>query len=300
MKHLFILASVILFVSCNGPHDYVVKAVRHMDKQGLFAEGPAWDAARKEALSAKPANLEEAHEIVRKALTVAGGKHSFIYSADKVNQDATRTTWEMPSVVMDENNMAQIKLPPFHGNRQEGIKYALSVIEAIPDTVSGVLIDIRQNTGGNMYPMIAAVHRFINDGDNMLRFRSRKRTQWIPLSFVCSGAGIEVKSHIDCPVALLTDSLTASSGEATLLCFRGQENTKTFGGETAGYASANAPIAMPDGSSLVLTTGCDVARTDEVFCDDPIAPDVPTTNPEADATAWLLTAIRSTQTGRQR
>jgi hypothetical protein len=44
---------------------------------------------------------------------------------------------------------------------------------------------------------------------------------------------------------------------------------------------------MPDGSSLVLTTGCDVARTGEAFCDDPIAPDVSTETPLEDALAWL-------------
>jgi len=291
MKHLFIIASLFLAISCSGPHSYVVKAVRLMDKHGLFAEGQEWEAAKKVAFNSKPQNLDEAHEIVKGALAVAGGKHSFIYPADMVNEDATNTAWEMPSVEIDENNIAKIKLPPFRGNREEGIKYANSVIDEIPDDIAGVVIDIRHNTGGDMYPMIAAVHRFISNGDKMLRFRSRKRTQWIPLSYVCNGAGVEVKSLIDCPVAILTDSLTASSGEATLLCFRGQDNARTFGTETAGYASANTPFAMPDGSSLVLTTGCDVARTDEVFCDEPITPDVPTSSPEADAVSWLLSIV---------
>ena len=90
-----------------------------------------------------------------------------------------------------------------------------------------------------------------------------------------------------CPVALLTDDMTASSGEATLLCFRGLASARSFGAPTAGYASANTPYRMPDGSQLVLTTSCDMARTGEIFCDDPIAPDVPTDHPLEDALAWL-------------
>jgi len=288
LRHLFIIASLFMALSCSGPRNYVVKAVKLMDRHGLFAEGPEWEVAKKEALGSRPENMDDAHEVVKNALSVAGGKHSFIYPADMVNKDAANTGWEMPSITIDGNNIAMIKLPPFHGNREEGIRYASSVIESIPDDIAGAIIDLRHNTGGDMYPMIAAVHRFIRDGDKMLRFRSRKRTQWIPLAYVCSVAGIESRPHIDCPVAILTDSLTASSGEATLLCFRGQENAKTFGGETAGYASANTPYAMPDGSSLVLTTGCDVARTDESFCDEPIAPDAPTSSPETAATTWLL------------
>ena len=44
---------------------------------------------------------------------------------------------------------------------------------------------------------------------------------------------------------------------------------------------------MPDGSKLVLTISCDVARTGEIFCDDPIAPEVATDQPLEEALAWL-------------
>jgi C-terminal processing protease CtpA/Prc len=77
-------------------------------------------------------------------------------------------------------------------------------------------------------------------------------------------------------VAILTNEWTASSGEALLICFRGLEKVRVFGSPTAGYASANTPFPLPDGSKLVLTIGCDVARTGEEFCDDPIAPDTAT------------------------
>lgn len=55
-----------------------------------------------------------------------------------------------------------------------------------------------------------------------------------------------------------------------------------------------APEAyMLDGYTLLITIGCDVARTGEVFCDDPIAPDVETETPLEDAVAW----IKSQRTG---
>lgn len=88
-------------------------------------------------------------------------------------------------------------------------------------------------------------------------------------------------------MAILTDDRTASSGEATLICFRGLDYVRVFGGPTAGYASANQPFALPGGDQLILTTGCDVARTGEVFCDDPIAPDVVTDSPLEDALEWI-------------
>ena len=287
MRKLVFLFLPFLILSCSDPQRYVHKAVGIMSKEGLYAEGVQWDSAKNAALKSNPETMEDAYSVVREALKLAGGKHSFLSPANRVAEDNVRE-WEMPSVTMLDNNIASVKLPPFHGNKEEGLRYANAVLEGIPDDISGIIIDLRGNVGGDMYPMIAAVHRFIPDGNDMLRFKTRKRTSWIPRSFVLNAVGVAEKQFLDCPVAILTDSLTASSGEATLLCFRGLENVKTFGCPTAGYASSNCPYAMPDGSSLVLTTGCDVARTNEVFCDDPIAPDIATDNPETDAMSWLL------------
>ena len=106
-------------------------------------------------------------------------------------------------------------------------------------------------------------------------------------AFVMRSVGMEQQSPIHCQVALLTDEWTASSGEAVLICFRGLENTRTFGSPTAGYCSCNQPFPLPGGSRLVLTTGEDIARTGEVFCDDPIEPDVMTETPLEKALEWL-------------
>ena len=281
-----ILAAAAIAVSCaDADKTFVRKAVRLMDKNGLFAEGPQWESARAEALAASPSSPEEARQLVGTALKVAGGKHSFLQNAQSVQQNAT-SEWATPSVSFQEDGIPVITLPHFSGNSDEGLKYANAVLEALPETLPGVVIDLRGNTGGNMYPMIAAVQRFLPDGD-VIRFRARKRTQWIPLDYVLSTVGVQRLSRIECPVAILTDEMTASSGEAVLIGFRGLDDVRVFGAPTAGYASGNAPFPLPDGSNLVLTTGCDVARTGEAFCDDPIVPDVPSDDPLAAAIAWL-------------
>lgn len=137
-----------------------------------------------------------------------------------------------------------------------------------------------------MYPMIAAVHRFLPD-DIILQLRTRRNDMKINVSYVMKVAGVAQQTSIDCPVALLTDEWTGSSGEAVLLCFRGLANARTFGAPTAGYASCNQPFNLPGGSKLVLTTGEDVARTGEVFCDDSIEPDMLTEMPFEAALEWL-------------
>ena len=272
--------------SCSGPNiQYVKKAVRIMDKNGIYAQGPEWEKAKAEALAAKPSSLEEAQEIVIQAGKVAGGKHTFLMTADEMTENDT-TAWEMPTVELMEGGIAAIKLPQFMGNSEDGIKYANTVLNALPNTLQGVIIDLRGNRGGNMYPMIAAVHRFLPN-DNIIQLRTRRNNMKINVEYVLKVANVAQQAPINSPVALLTDEWTGSSGEAVLLCFRGLTNARTFGTPTAGYASCNQSFNLLGGSQLVLTTGEDVARTGEVFCDDPINPDMLTETPFEAALEWI-------------
>jgi len=282
---LFLLITCIMMSCGDSNTRYVKKAIRIMDKNGIYAQGSEWEQAKSLALATHPTTLEEAQEIVLQAGKVAGGKHTFLMTTSDVTHNDT-SACEMPIVTL-KNDIAVIKLPPFMGNAEEGIKYANTVLNALPDALNGVIIDLRGNRGGNMYPMISAVHRFLPN-DIILRWRTRKGNTDINVDYVMRMANVARQTAIDCPVALLTDEWTGSAGEAVLLCFRGLEKARSFGSPTAGYASCNQPYGLPDGSQLVLTIGTDIARTGEEFCDDPIQPNVLTEKPLEDAMEWLI------------
>lgn len=288
--HIFLFATLTI-IGCSSPNEiYVRDAIQQMDRKGLYAKGEEWEAMKKEALSQEPETLEEAQAIINKAAKVAGGKHSYLLPADKVQAREKRSNEEVsPSIIMREDGICMIHLPAFAGDDVNCLRYARTVLDSIPETIKGVCIDLRGNHGGNMYPMIAAVHRFLPD-DIFLKFKMRRRFQSVmPINkeFVAKVVGIDIEPRINCPVAILTDDATASSGEAVLLSFRGLDNARVFGSPTAGYASANESIIFYNGSILALTVSCDIARTGEVFCDDPIVPDVETGSPEEDAISWL-------------
>ena len=286
-----LLLTILSVISCSSPNQtYVRDAIQQMDRKGLYAEGEAWEAAKKDALSQDPETLEEAQAIINKAAKVAGGKHSYLLPADKVQARENRSNEEVsPRICIREDGICKIHLPAFAGDDENCLRYARTILDSIPDTVKGVCIDLRGNHGGNMYPMIASIHRFLPD-DVFLKFKMRRRFQSVmPINkeFVAKVVGIDIEPRINCPVAILTDDATASSGEAVLLSFRGLDNARVFGSPTAGYASANESIIFYNGSILALTVSCDIARTGEVFCEDPIVPDVETDSPEEDAMSWL-------------
>ena len=57
----------------------------------------------------------------------------------------------------------------------------------------GVIVDLRNNTGGNMYPMIASVSPLLPDGV-VLRFKSRKQTTPIFLEYVTKSYQVAAQS----------------------------------------------------------------------------------------------------------
>lgn len=192
---------------------------------------------------------------------------------------------------MLECGIAYIQLPAHAGVKIPDSLYMHTVLGFLQENfdAQGVVLDLRDNTGGNMYPMIALVSPLLPNG-TVISFKSRKRTSPIPLDYVMRSAGLQgdvSKFPSTTPIAILTNEWTGSSGEATLLCFRGLDNVRTFGVPTAGYASSNMTHILADGYTLLITMSCDVARTGEVFCEDPILPDVNTETPLEDAVGWI-------------
>ena len=269
------------------PEGYVQYCVKMLDRQALYADTPEWAETKKAILSEDITSMDEAHDAVSRAAAAAGGKHSRLVKPvkDTVSYDEVA-----PQVEMLEGNVIHIVLPAHTGVKVSDSLYTHTVFDFLqehPDA-EGVILDLRGNNGGNMYPMIAAISPIIPDGI-IIRFQNRKRTSPITLDYVMQNAGLSgvKKFPSTLPIAILTDEGTGSSAEATLLCFRGLDNARSFGAPTAGYASANIVLPLADGYTLLITIGRDLARTGEVFCDDPIAPDFPTETPLSTAIQWI-------------
>lgn len=298
MKNLLLFLVVLLVGGCalfddqSTPEGYVRHCVRQLDKRALYAGTKEWKAKKDSilhVLSDLP-DMDAARVLVSEAANVAGGKHSRLVPPVK---DTASYIEHLPEVKLIEDGIAYILLPEHMGVKVSDSLYVYTVLDFLRDNqeASGVVVDLRGNTGGNMYHMISALSPLLPDGI-VLKFKGPKFTTPLTLSFIMKVARIPVHGigKFQVPVAILTDDWTASSGEATLLCFRGLDNVRTFGIPTAGYASANMVHALADGYSLLITTSCDEARTGEVFCDDPIAPDVTTDTPLEDAVSWILSA----------
>jgi carboxyl-terminal processing protease len=86
-------------------------------------------------------------------------------------------------------------------------------------------------------------------------------------------------AHSRPAAAVLHDSVTASSGEAVVVAFRGRPATRTFGQSTRGLSTANRTNVLPDGSKLMVTTSVFADRTGRLYGgrilpDQELSPDI--------------------------
>lgn len=304
---IIIIAAALAVVMKYGPtfgfylvppsaETYGKNALSTIDKNGIFAGSDEWKSTYDECLkmieSAK--NYDDTYDAIRKALSVGGGKHSMLMTKSE-SQNTTESYDEVLPTVSLDGNIAIIKLPDFLGTAEAGQKYAKVAEDFVHenrDKIKGVVLDLRGNTGGDMGPMATAVSSLLPDGELVYY---HYRSYDIPVTLkngVVSNAGTGGKSlypdeKLNVPVAILTDDMTASSGEALTLCFRGLESTRTFGAPTAGYTSVNMLYNMYDGAQMYLTVAFDKARTGEIFKETPIEPDVITDSPLEAALEWL-------------
>lgn len=283
-----------IYIVPPSPQSYAARALTYME-QGMYADTEEWERCRTETLEQlkTATSYEDTYSALEAAVKVAGGKHSFFTAPGTQSGGADEVI--LPETSIQEDVLV-ITLPAFMGSQEEGQRYAKTVLDALREqiTMKGIILDLRGNTGGDMGPMVSAVSPLLPDGE-LLYFNIRGHQTPVTLTngkVAGGGTAVEMEAFKltgaeQMPIAILTDDQTASSAEATLLCFRGMENVKTFGTATAGYASCNSVCYLYDGAMLGITIGSDVARTGEVFCDEPILPDVKSNTPMEDAMAWI-------------
>lgn len=277
-----------------SPQRYGEIAIELMGKNGYYAANEEWNLQKEEALEEMESisTYEEAHPIIAESLKTAGGKHSFFMS-EKTN-NKRQSEYQIMPIVERNNNILHINLPAISNASTYGKEYAEIVLKGLQDNqdVEGIILDLQNNTGGDMGPMITAISPLLPDGE-ILYFSLRNGETPVSLADgMVAGGGSPVKTDIapfklKVSIAVLTSEMTASSGEATLMSLIPLDNVKTFGQPSAGYASGNTPYNLYDGSVMVLTGAYNKTTSGQMFSNDPIPADVETNQPFEEAVKWL-------------
>jgi hypothetical protein len=287
---------------------YLEAALTIMQQYALHRSTIDWPTLRTRAagLAEGAQTPADTYLAIRAALVGLGDLHIFLMLPNEVTalQSGQRdTTNESPVGEVLDTTIGYIRLPAFVGSEWAAIAYATHVQELVREldgaNPCGWIVDLSDNGGGNMWPMLAGIGPILGEGSVGAFVGADGQTEtW----FYHDGqAGVDNQPMIHLPspayhrkqslpvVAVLTNGITASSGEAIAIAFRGRPDTRSFGASTRGLSTSNATHRLSDGAMIVLTEGVDADRTGQQY-GDALAPDEPiadTTMVRPAALAWL-------------
>lgn len=264
-----------------------------------FKKDISWDSlvtASREQLSAAT-SIRDAHVVINQCLQQVQGAHSFV----------------MPSrhAALYHNDTAQLKRIPalkeLMGSigcemADQGIGYISipwvstsdpAVCTLVADSLQSLIaklaaqgatrwiIDLRKNSGGNCWPMLAGIGPLLGNGvcgyfvrkGRVTDIRYRDGASQHNYTTMCKASKpITLTDQQRQQIVVLTGPKTSSSGEILALAFKGMPQVRLMGEPTAGLTTANTTYDLFDGSTLVLTICQEADRTGRI-CEGRIIPD---------------------------
>jgi len=273
-----------------------IELVDMLEREALYRDRVDWPEIRAR-MSAAQGNPEKIRDVLKEAIGRSSGGHGAWISAERMRAEGQRmgrantaraaapgapaTAINTPPLDprigwVSIGGFAAAPGPAMQQQMQErASRWQASIREQDNGTRCGWIVNLRGNTGGNMWPMLLGtapllrVTAVADETVGSLATADGPSVWQLTISGVRLGARVIVDlgapgyllKRRDAPVAVLTGPITASSGEATVLAFRGRPHTRSFGEPTRGVSTANVVRPLVDGSSLVLTTSVMQDRT---------------------------------------
>ena len=254
---------------------YLDQLLAIMQSNSVNRSSIDWTAFREAVYRAagNAQSIAETESAVSTALGLLGDHHSFVIKSDDTYilnpnplppcTDPVVPTPQVPASV------GYVRIEAYlNGTQTENVLFAVSMQNRIRASdsaaVQGWIVDLRGNSGGSMWPMIAGVGPILGEGTVGAFIDPNDLVTLWAYADGASLLGGTAKVQVPAPcqlrrrdprVAVLIDCRVASSGEATAISFVGRPDTRFFGTPTRGLSTTNSGFLLSDGATLALTTG---------------------------------------------
>lgn len=260
-------------------------------------------AAKTDAENAAAVDPADTYPAIIAALERIGDNHSFFRppAGQLLTASPARHGGAEPDADTVTAGVGYVHVTAFAGGGAEGDSLANTYHRLIEETDTlGTscrwVVDLRGNSGGNMWPMLAGVGPVLGDADTLGFFVDADSvvTSWFYTNgqagtgeslVIAQADSVYELVNPDPYVAVITDGLTASSGEAVAVAFRERPRTRSFGEPTWGVSTANAAFQLGDGAVIFLTVATMADRTGRLYGEEvvPDQPVTPSSDPAEDA-----------------
>lgn len=295
MRYIYTSLLLIFIISCSDSQrttvtskDYLNEVFKIVEEHSIKRDSVDFKEIKRKAY-AKLKNedsIENCYPIIKSILKDLGDRHSFFMPKEQVEK------WQSTSESYGDNELitfncklinqdiGYIHMKGFSsGDSISTQQYADSLqnqIKSIDNkNLKGWILDLRENTGGNCWPMLTGLGPLLGNGicgyfidNNQIKF------SW----FYQNGeAGVDSRTIVKVsknpyylinnlnPIAILTGRRTVSSGEIVVTAFHNKSKTRSFGESTGGLSTGNANYKLSDGSMIFLTTSIYADREENIF-----------------------------------
>lgn len=249
---------------------YIDEVLTLMEKNSVNQNIIDWKVFRRKVVkkAGGAESIADTYTAIHYAVTLLGDRHSYF---KPVHEDPYEGN--APPVLEDESvpaDIGYVRIRYCMGNDEQKQQYITNLIAGIKatdkETLKGWIIDLRGNFGGDMSPMLLGCAPLLgNTVAGYTIYPGRDSIPWIinngKLYYNDIDESVDGKEPFytlinpDPFIAVLTDTLTASSGEAIAIAFKKRPKTRSFGWKTYGVSTANQGYTLSDGSRLLLTVG---------------------------------------------
>ena len=273
---------------------YLAAALDDMQRLALDSKDVNWPKLRQQAFTlARGAKTpSDTYPAISFALSWSGTAHSFLIAPSDLRRfglGGDLSPDEKPHGQRLATGIGYLELPHIFGSRTGSDKatqqYSMLAQEAIRRVdqggTCGWIVDLRRNSGGDMWPMLAGVGPILGEGTvGWFVYPDGRKQAWAYDNGQAQGNGVTQEGVANAyhlkrpfpPVAVLTGQYTGSAGEAIVVAFRARPHTQSFGLPTYGVPTGNIGITLSDGALMILTVAVDADRTGQTYR-GPIAPD---------------------------
>lgn len=254
------------------------------------------DWKRVRELARERAAREDAYTVIEEVLRALGDGHSALRLRSREQDLAEPAPSRLPRATQVADGIGMLELPAVSTHGDAALPYpraahlAMRAVGHLPRWI----VDLRSNTGGNMWPMLLAAGPLLDNGDSgRFIYTSAPEQRWgyrDGAVYLAGSVQLQVADPLNPlrpqAIAVLTGASTRSSGEAMTLAFRGFPRTRSFGLPTSGVPTCNRLHRLDENAAIALTVGWMADRDGQKF-DGPIPPDEISEDALGAATSWL-------------
>ncbi len=245
------------------------EAISVVKKNALRRDSINWKVIEPQVrtLAAGARRPSEAYAAIQWLLTQVEDIHSYFVPATGVREFWSAGGQDLPVVRALPDGVGYISAPGYAGgdldtNRAYARRVHASLNATAPAAPCGFVVDLRGNSGGNLWPMLAGLKPFLgNERLGTFGDPSGPSPSWITGSTVGVAPPETLKGLEAVRIAVLTGPRTVGAGEAVTIAFRGRLQTRSFGQPTGGPSTDTSTFALSDGATILLTTATMADRT---------------------------------------